>query len=99
MQRARCGAKVGTVKLRHLLALVWALALGVASVVTARSGIAARAAGEPREVALGGVAAVHPREHAVAARLERQVQVLAHRPRTRPSPRWSRDGGPSGAAT
>ena len=48
------------------------------SVVTARSGIAARAAAEPLEVARGGVAAVHARERAVAPRLQRQVQVLAH---------------------
>ena len=48
------------------------------SVVTARSSIAARAAREPLEVALGGVAAVHARERAVAPRLQRQVQVLAH---------------------
>ena len=33
---------------------------------------------EPLEVALGGVAAVHAGERAVAARLQRQVQVLAH---------------------
>ena len=54
---------------------------------------------EPLEVALGGVAAVHARERAVAPRLQRQVQVLAHATRTRPSPRSSRAGGPSGAAT
>ena len=49
------------------------------SVVTARSGIAARASARRREVALGGVAAVHARQRAVAPRLQRQVQVLAHR--------------------
>ena len=35
--------------------------------------------GEALEVAGRGVAAVHARERAVAPRLERQVQVLAHR--------------------
>ena len=34
---------------------------------------------EPREVPVGRVAAVHARERAVAAGLQRQVQVLAHR--------------------
>ena len=34
---------------------------------------------EPREVPLGGVAAVHARQRAVTPRLQRQVQVLAHR--------------------
>ena len=49
------------------------------SVVTARSATAARAAARRVEVALGGVAAVHGGEHAIAAGLQRQVQVLAHR--------------------
>ena len=35
--------------------------------------------GQPLEVALGGVAAVHAGERAVAPRLQREVQVLAHR--------------------
>lgn len=37
--------------------------------------------GQPLEIALGGVPAVHQRQHAVAARLQRVVQVLAHRGR------------------
>ena len=49
------------------------------SVDTARSAIAGARLGEPLEVALGGVAAVHRGEHAVAAGLQRVVQVLAHR--------------------
>ena len=69
------------------------------SVVTARSGMASRAGGEPLEIAGRGVAAVHAGEGAVAARLQRKVQVLAHRRRSRPSPRWCRAGSPSGAAT
>ena len=38
----------------------------------------ARAVGEPLEVAVGAVAAVHAGEDVVAPGLERQVQVLAH---------------------
>ena len=37
--------------------------------------------GQALEVALGGVAPVHGSQHPVAARLQRQVQVLAHRRR------------------
>ena len=49
------------------------------SVDTARSAIAAARVGEPVEVALGGVAPVHRGEDAVAARLQRVVEVLARR--------------------
>ena len=69
------------------------------SVVTARSAIAALAASEPGQVALGGVAPAHGREDAVAARLQRQVELLADRRRSRPWRRSSRAGGPSDAGS
>ena len=51
------------------------------SVVTARSAIAALRGCETRQVPLGGVAAPHRREDTVAARLQRQVELLADRRR------------------
>ena len=48
------------------------------SVVTARSAFAFASLAEALEVPGRGVAAVHPRQRAVAARLQGQVQVLAH---------------------
>ena len=48
------------------------------SVDTARSGTDAAGVGEPFEVARRRVAAVHGGQHAIAAGLQRVVQVLAH---------------------
>ena len=47
------------------------------SVDSAMCGIAARSARDDRAVVVDGVAAPHPLEHDVGARLHRQVDVLA----------------------
>ena len=67
------------------------------SVVTARSAMPARAHGQPLEVALAGVAPVHRRQRAIAIRPAAADAGARTPPASRPSPRWSRAEGPSGA--